>query len=128
MNVTLRGSILAIVACLSVGSTSPLEAQTLNAGTWTGTITDPAGEAIDVTYQVTTQGDTLHIDLLLPESPPVPFADITLQDGKLRFTWDVGQIITCELAPVETGGFSGPCTDPSGGSGIMVMVPPKTEG
>ena len=128
MNVIRRCTVPAILACLSLGSTARMEAQTLNPGTWTGSITDPGGEAIDVTYQVTTLGDTLHIDLMLPEAPPVPFVDIKMEGGKLRFSWDVGQIITCELAAVETGGFTGPCTDPSGGTGTMVMVPPKTDG
>ena len=121
--------LVCLVAVLGAGSLSVANAQKLETGTWTGTVVDPGGQSYDVTFVVQTAGDSLKIDMTGgPEGATFPFLDIRFDNGKLMFQWEPGSPVNCTLEPVATGGFSGPCTDDDGESGLLTMVPPKKEG
>jgi hypothetical protein len=117
-----------VVFALVVGSTSRLNAQKLEPGTWTGTVVDPGGESVDVTFIVMMAGDTIQITMSAGEEHTMAFSNVHFDDGKLLFTWEPGIRIDCVLNPADAGGYAGTCTDTSGESGQMTMVPPKKEG
>jgi len=119
--VRLAGLLLAILA----GTTTGLNAQKLASGTWTGNGVGPEGETFDISFDVQTSGDTLSIAMLGPNGERMPLTDIKFEEGKLLFRWDPDIVINCALSPVEGGGFSGPCTDVDGGTGVVTMNPPK---
>jgi hypothetical protein len=106
------------------GSAAGLEAQTLASGTWTGKGVDPGGEEFPVTFDVKSSGDSLSIALIAPDGQRMELSNIRFEGGKLLFLWSPGIDINCVLSPVEGGGFSGPCTDDEGGTGVLTMTPP----
>lgn len=117
--------LLGLSLLLLVGLGSGLGAQTLAPGTWTGTVTDPGGDEAAVTYAVTVTGDTLHIDMTIPEGPVTfTFNNIRFEGGKLLFTWNANIDINCSLDPSADGSYSGTCTDTEGASGQLRMIPP----
>ncbi len=117
------GITLVIFAALAAPATLP--AQTLLAGTWTGTMSPPSDSPVAVTYEVAGSGDSLAVTMVLPNGMRAPFSEVRMADGKLLFQWAAGPtIVKCELAKQESGGFRGPCTDSEGMTGQMEMVPP----
>jgi hypothetical protein len=116
-------------ALLVIATPTRLHGQKLEAGTWTGTSTDPMGQTQNVTFVVTTNGDSLHISLGIPDGPTLAFSDVRFEQGKLMF-WvgmDESRRITCALNPADGGGYSGECTDSEGQHGQLAMIPPKKE-
>ena len=118
----LLGLLLALVA----GATTGLQAQKLAPGTWTGKGVDPGGEEFPITFEVDTAADSLRITMVGPDGERMGLTNLRFEEGKLLFTWSPGIVINCVLSPVEGGGFSGPCTDDSGGTGIITMTPPTS--
>jgi len=109
-------------------SAARLEGQQLQTGTWTGTVVDPGGEPIGVSFDVHSAGDTTAISMIIPEGPTFAMSEIHFDQTKLVFTWDAGVKIVCTLDPATEGSYSGSCIDESGNSGTMTMVPPKKAG
>lgn len=122
-SVRLLGLLLALIA----GTTTGLEAQTLAAGTWTGKGVDPGGIEFPITFEVQTTGDSIRIDMVGPDGESMSLSQIRFEEGKLLFVWSPGVVINCVLSPVEGGGYSGPCTDESGGTGVVTMTPPPKQ-
>ena len=116
------------LALLFTAATPSLHAQTLTPGTWTGSILGPSGESADISYEVKMENDTLKVTLNVPEGPSFPFVNVRFEEGKLLFEWEPGVTVRCALAPTEAGGYQGDCTDDSGQTGTLVMVPPKPAG
>lgn len=117
-----------LLVALFMASTARLNAQKLEPGTWTGTIVDPGGESADVTYLVAISGDTIQVTMSAPEGHTFSFSKVRFEEGKLLFSWEANTNIDCILNPAESGSYSGTCTDSSGASGQMTMVPPKKDG
>jgi hypothetical protein len=118
--------LLGLLLALFGGTTSGLHAQKLAAGTWTGKGVDPGGEEFPITFEVQTAADSISITMIGPDGERMGLTAIRLEEGKLHFRWSPGIDIDCILSPVEGGGFSGPCTDDSGGTGVITMTPPQT--
>lgn len=117
------GISLAIAAALAAPVTLP--AQSLAAGTWTGTMSPPSDAAVAVTFEVSRSGDSLAVTMVLPGGQRASFSELRWADSKLLFQWAAGPtIVKCELAKQESGGFRGPCTDSEGMTGQIEMVPP----
>jgi hypothetical protein len=123
MRTTVR--LFVFLLALLAGTTTALNAQKLAAGTWTGKGVDPGGEEFPVTFEVQTIGDSIAIDMVGPDGNKMPLTEIRFDEGKLLFRWEPGPAINCVLSPIEGGGFSGPCTDESGGTGVITMTPPQ---
>ena len=114
---------LAIAAAFAAPVTLP--AQSLAAGTWTGTMRPPGNDSVAVTFEVSGSGDSLAVTMLLPNGIRAPFSELRLAEGKLMFQWAAGDTtVKCDLAKQESGGFRGPCTDSEGMTGQIEMVPP----
>lgn len=119
---------MVLCAALPLLAFGPAQAQTLEPGKWTGSVTPPGEQqAMPVTYDVTMNGDTLGITVNAGEHGTFPFRDVKLDDAALTFWFAPGPRVECTLTRREDGGFAGACTDPDGGAAHMVMVPPKKE-
>lgn len=111
-----------LVAVLAYPSVA--RAQDLVDGTWSGTMTQPnARGPLPLEYQITHVDDDLAIVMVSPMGR-MPFSDIEFSDGALRFSWQPGPLIECQLEPQDDGGYSGDCVDQDGGTGQLRMVPP----
>jgi hypothetical protein len=117
---------LFLAAALTLAGVAPLGAQALTPGTWTGTMSNPVGGSVDVTFAVGGTPDTPTISMsvsMLPE--PIAFNDIRLDGQTITFWWEPGVRVDCQLTRDAAGGFAGTCSDGSGsGDGRMTMVPP----
>lgn len=121
---------IAVVAAalLSALTVVPAEAQTLQVGKWTGSVTPPDEPiATEVTYDVTLRGDTISITATAAEHGSFPLNDVKLTDGVLTFWFQPGPRVDCTLNRRDDGSFAGDCRDPDGGVAGMVMVPPKKD-
>lgn len=119
---------LAIVlsAALPLLALVPVEAQKLEPGKWTGTVTPPGQQmAMPVTYDITTKGDTIGITVSAGEHGSFAFNEVKLNEKTLTFWFTPGPRVECTLTRGEDGAFAGPCRDSEGGMASMVMVPPK---
>ena len=57
----------------------------------------------------------------------VPFTDIRVEPGHLRFTFSPGgNRIRCDLLQHDDGSYSGDCPDSRGIKGTIVMKPPTS--
>ena len=112
---------------LVAAAATQLEAQKLETGTWTGTISDPDGESFSISFEVQNTSDTLAVTMVGPGGERMAFSNIRFDEGKLLFTWEPGVAINCALSPVERGGYSGPCTDEEGKTGQITMTPPAKQ-
>lgn len=125
MKLVLRRLGIGLAALFALNTGLHAQSPTLAPGTWTGSIVDPGGEEASVTYEVSVTGDTLRIELKVPEGPSFSFSNIRFEGGSLLFTWLANISIECKLDAAEAGSYSGTCTDSSGESGHMTMVPPR---
>lgn len=110
---------------LAVCGTASGNAQTLEAGTWTGTMTPPGNPTVDVTFAVSYENGNLAIVLSVPQANmTAPFHDVELEDDALSFWWEPGVRVDCKLTRQDDGSFAGDCSDGGGGTGQLTMVPP----
>ena len=120
--------LLVLVAALPLLATlgpAPASAQTLEAGTWTGRVTEPDGDGLDVTFAVAIKGDTISIAVTAGQHGTFPFSDVKLNDRTLTFNWSPGVRVDCTLTRRDDGAYEGPCKDAQGSEGRILMVPPK---
>ena len=117
---------LGLLLALLAGPIAGLQALSMASGTWSGKGVDPGREEFPITFEVKAVGDSLSITMLGPDGERMELSQIRFEEGKLLFRWSPGIVIDCVLSPVEGGGFSGPCTDDSGGTGIITMTPPTS--
>jgi hypothetical protein len=99
----------------------------LEVGKWTGAVTPPGSEAIDIEFNVTVVSDTMKIELSIPQvGMTAPLTAIKLEEKAISFDFDAGGTpVTCKLDKKEDGSYSGQCADAGGNGGPMTMVPPK---
>ncbi len=115
-----------ILAGMFLPAAAPVIAQTLDTGTWTGTVAPSAADAQDVSYEVSRNaGGELRIRLVLAAGS-VGFEDVAYDGSVLTFKWrDGNMFLTCVLERLDDGSFEGACSresrDPTG----VTMVPPK---
>ncbi len=104
-------------------------AQTLTTGQWTGTVTPPNGNAVEVFYDVAYEDEALVISMTVPEmgDQVFTFSDIVLDEELLFFTWQPGTDLDCQLTPHDDGHYEGECVDEEGAPGTLVMIPPSEE-
>ena len=100
-------------------------AQKLAAGTWTGSMTPPNGQTMNTTFDVKAAGDTTLITLKA-DGREIPFSGVKVEADRLLFTFAVDAIVTCTLQRKDDKSYSGSCVDGRGGTGTIVMVPPKS--
>ncbi len=126
MNRTAAG--LGIATLLAMGVTTPVDAQEMERGTWTGTMSPARAPSIAVTYEVGEIDGALSIVLSAPESGrSTAFSDVKLSGDELTFWLEPGTRFDCTLLRKEDGSFEGICTDGSGpdGEGTLRMLPPS---
>jgi hypothetical protein len=115
-----------LAAALTFGAVAPLQAQALTPGTWTGTMSNPVGGNVPVTFDVGGTADAPAISMsvsMLPE--PIAFNVIRLDGPTMTFWWEPGVRVDCQLTRDAAGGYAGTCSDGSGsGEGRITMVPP----
>ena len=101
-------------------------AQSVKAGSWTGTITPPGEDvAMPVTFDVAVNGDSLGIVLHAGEHGDFTMENGKHADGTISFIFNPGIRVTCTLTRAEDGAYGGPCIGEDGSEAKMSMVPPK---
>ena len=116
---------LGIVTLLAMWITTPVGAQELERGTWTGTMSPPQGASVAVTYEVGETDGALSIVMSAPGlGQSMTFSDVKLNGDELTFWWEPGSRVDCTLLRKEDGSFEGICTDGSG-EGTLRMLPPS---
>ena len=120
---------LGIVALLAMWVATPVGAQELAPGTWTGTMSPPQNSpSVAVTYEVGETDGALSIVMSAPGlGQSMTFSDVKLNGDELTFWWEPGARVDCTLLRKEDGSFEGICTDGSGpdGEGTLRMLPPS---
>ena len=119
---------LCTAAFLFLASAASVHAQALPTGTWTGTMTPPEGREVPVTYEVTPSGDGLAITMTVEGSGPRPLEDIRIEGGRLRFAFQMGSRVSCDLQRMDDGTYSGPCSAAGAQGGDLTMRPPSGAG
>jgi hypothetical protein len=114
---------LALFFCVFL-LTPRAQAQTLAPGTWTGKISPPSGQSLDITYEVNVPNDSLQIEIIVPEIGSFPLQDIKLEQDALSFYWEPDEPLGCNLKRAEDGSYAGECSDLDGNSGQLTMLPP----
>ncbi|MDX1395977.1 MAG: hypothetical protein R3195_16465 [Gemmatimonadota bacterium] len=112
-------------AALVLSAAAPLSAQSMEEGGWTGTLTGPGGEGVDVTFTVAGEGENLAVTMHGPEGQSIEF-DTAVLDGDalhLEFAFP-GADVTCDLEGAEDGSYAGDCIGSDGQSGHLEMRPP----
>ena len=120
---------LGIVALLAMWVATPVGAQELAPGTWTGTMSPPQNSpTVAVTYEVGETDGALSIVMSVPGESTV-LHDVKLNGDELTFWWDPGGRVDCTLLRKEDGSFDGICTEGTGpgGEGTLTMLPPSGE-
>ncbi len=121
-----RVTTLALPVLLLAAISTTAAGQSLETGTWTGTVYPPDGEAVSVTFDVRGEGSDLVITMQDTPMGALELIDIELSESTLEFAWvPGGMLLTCKLERQEDGSYKGPCTDEDGVPGTIVMVPPE---
>ena len=115
---------LALAMALLAAAPLALAGQKLTPGTWTGTVTPPEGGAVSTAFEVRVSGDTTSITMR-GEFGEFALDDIKVQPDRLTFTFSPGTTVRCTLMLREDKSYGGDCTDGEGGTGVIVMNPPR---
>ena len=119
---------MVLSAALPLLASVSADAQKLEPGKWTGTVTPPGEQtAVEVSYDVTMKGDTIGITINAGEHGAYPFNEVRLNERTLTFWFAPGPRVDCTLTRREDGAFEGRCSDEAGDDASMLMVPPKKE-
>lgn len=121
----LLGALIGALALLVMAAATPMHAQQLESGAWTGAMSPPGEGSVPVTYLVAEVDGALSISMsAMGES--LPFSDVSLDGDELTFWWEPGPRVSCTLLRQDDGSFEGQCRDGSvGGEGTLVMRPPS---
>ncbi|HUP51963.1 MAG TPA: hypothetical protein VM198_05770 [Longimicrobiales bacterium] len=118
---------LGVAALLVLGAAAPAAAQDLTPGTWTGSMAPPGAAGVPVTFDVGEASGSVSIVMRSAQvEGEMPFQDVRIEGGELKFWWDPGVRVNCTLERTPTGGYEGPCAGVGGpeGAGRITMVPP----
>ncbi len=120
---------LGIVALLAMWVATPVGAQELAPGTWTGTLSPPQNSpSVAVTLEVGETDGALSIVMSAPGEESIVFRDVKLNGDELTFWWQSGGGIDCTLLRKEDGSFEGICAERRGPEeGTLTMLPPSGE-
>ena len=99
-------------------------AQKLQPGTWTGTIAPPGNSPSPATFEVKVNGDSTSI-LLKTQFGELPLTQIKVSADRINFVFSPGPQVNCILMLREDKSYAGDCKDGNGGTGQIVMTPPK---
>ena len=111
-------------SCSAGGPPTP-EVLTLEEGTWTGTATPPEGGTFDISFEVTSEGDSLSITIV-SDFGNFELNDVQVAPDRLTFWLEIGGTrLDCELLLGEGGSYAGDCVDSDGDTGLLTMTPPK---
>jgi hypothetical protein len=102
---------------------APAGAQTLAAGTWTGSLNLSNGPTIQVQFIVQGEGDAMEIVMKAVDGPPRPVTDLELSDDELKFTWGA---FNCTLERKGDKQFEGECGGAAEGQ-LSLAAPSATE-
>ena len=106
--------------------------QTLQTGTWTGTVTPPGGQPMDLPFLLSQVGDSVGIRVSTPDGGFLDAQRVRVVNGKLTFHWnpepDTNLDIFCELSRRPDASWTGPCTGSDGTTGSVTLTPPKRPG
>lgn len=100
---------------------APAGAQTLAAGTWTGTLNLSNGPTIQVQFIVEGEGDAMEVVMKAVDGPPRPVTDLELSDDGMSFTWGA---FNCTLERKGDSEFEGEC---SGAAEAQIALAAPTE-
>lgn len=117
-------ALLAVVNSASAQQTAP--ATRLEVGEWSGTVTDPGGQTVDVLYDVAYAGDTLKIKIKAAEHGTFDTWETRHEAGKISFKFRPGPEVVCVLEKKELI-YSGACTADDGSVATMQLAPPKKQ-
>ncbi len=92
---------------IALGLATPITAQTIKQGTWTGTLNLATGPKFDVEFAVQGEGESLQIVMKTVNGPPQPVTDVELSDKALSFTWGA---FTCSLERKGDARYVGECS------------------
>ena len=123
-------TIFTLTLLLAVCS-APSQAQDLQEGTWTGTLTpmNHPEMATPLIYDVRHVGDSLAITLTSPALPDsVVMREITLTADTLSFAFNEPEadvLLRCALGRQEDGSYTGRCADAEGKWATFAMIAPE---
>ncbi|HEX6559717.1 MAG TPA: hypothetical protein VF021_09655 [Longimicrobiales bacterium] len=130
MRTTNKAVLAAIVLALTpmaAGAQQTTE-PALETGTWTGVVTPPDGEIVNVTYDVAVRNDgALAIVINAGQHGTFAASDIKTDAAKLSFAFTPGPRVVCMLARKNDKSYEGDCSDDNGAPAHMTMVPPRKE-
>jgi hypothetical protein len=121
----MKTKVIALLVLGLIAAPVVCSAQSLKAGTWTGSVIAPEGDETPVTYDVSVKGDSLGIMIHAGEHGDFAAEGGYHSAGKITFVFTPGIRVTCTLTKNEAGEFNGPCVGDDGATGQMKMVPPK---
>lgn len=114
------------IAALLCAVPAAAQAQTLRAGTWTGTVQPPDQQPMPVTYIVAGAQDSLTITIRSEQMGSFAVRELHVMSDRLMFSWSPGDAnVSCVLMRKDDGSYDGDCKDADGSIGHLVMIPPK---
>ena len=119
---SLAAVLLALLAFPALGA-----AQSLTAGTWTGSVTPTDEEPLAITYEVQVAGDSINITIHTPDRGSYPVENARYQADTLTFSFQPGFKAQCSLSKRDDDSLSGECVSEGGMTAILTMIPPKKE-
>jgi hypothetical protein len=115
-----------LVGALILAMPASLAAQKLTPGAWTGTMSPPGNQTMDVTFDVRMSGDTTKITMKA-DGRAIEVSDVKVEATRLLFSFTPGgDTVRCTLLLRDDKSYSGDCVDAQGGKGVIVMKPPKS--
>jgi hypothetical protein len=119
----MRHLALAAILALALGLVSTsLHAQTLEAGTWHGSMRPPeAYEPVRISYEVSHEGDVMRI-VAMGGGNSLELNEARFEDGNLVFWFQPGPRVDCVLMPDGENTYAGDCTDTEGETGQMMIT------
>ena len=123
---TVAVTAVALLAISSAASAQQAAVPKLEVGEWTGQVTPPDGQTVNVIYDVAYAGDTLKITIKAAEHGTFETTDVKLEADKLSFKFSPGITVSCVLNKKEAA-YVGSCTDDGGGVATMDLSPPKKD-
>ncbi|HSM16726.1 MAG TPA: hypothetical protein VK845_06985 [Gemmatimonadales bacterium] len=113
---------LALLAIVAGMLSTPLPAQTLEAGSWFGSMQPPeTPEPFRIDYEVSYDGDVMRIVALGGDNSLV-LNEARFENGNLVYWFQPGPRVDCVLEPDGKDTYAGDCSDTDGGTGQMMIT------